>query len=95
MGYAPVTLEARDVTGQHAIRLRAVPGDSTVGELVSTAVSRLGLPNIDVEGRPFAFQARHETSGQQLFVSELVGEVLREGDRIRVLPDISAGAQGA
>ena len=91
MGYAAVTLEARDVTGQHAVRLRAVPGDSTVGELVTTAVSRLALPNVDPEGRPFSFQARHETTGQHLFASELVGEVLEDGDRIRVSPDISAG----
>ncbi len=95
MGYAPLELEARDVTGQHAVRLRAVAGDSTIGELVATAVSRMGLPRVDVQGRQLAFEARNEGSGQQLFTSEIVGEVLQTGDRIRVWPDISAGGGGA
>ena len=90
MGFA-LNLEALDVTGQHGIRLREFPGDNTVGELVATAVSRMGLRQTDPNGRPYTYQARHEATGSNLFVSEIVGEVLRGGDRVRVTPSIHAG----
>jgi hypothetical protein len=90
MGYK-ITLEAIDLSGQNAIRLRGFPAERTVGELVTTAVSRMGLRHSDPEGRPYTYQARHETNGQALYVSEVVGDVLKDGDRIRLAPNIDAG----
>jgi len=87
-----ITVEAMDLTGQNAIRLRGYPSNRTVGELVTTAVSRMGLRHNDPEGRPYTYQARHETSGQALYVAETVGDVLKTGDRIRLAPSIDAGA---
>jgi hypothetical protein len=86
-----ITVEAMDLTGQNAIRLRGFPAERTVGELVTTAVSRLGLQHNDPEGRPYTYQARHESSGHALYVSEVVGDVLKTGDRIRLAPSIDAG----
>jgi hypothetical protein len=94
MGYRAVsklTLEALDISGQTAVRLRGFPSDRTVGELVTTAVDRMGLKHQDPEGRPYVYHARHESSGQALHVSETVGDVLKNGDRIRLAPNIDAG----
>jgi len=90
MGYR-ISVEALDVTSQHAIRLRGVPAEQTVGELVTTAVGRMGLPTVDPAGRPYSFMARHEVTGEALFVSQPVGDVLKDGERIRVLPSVDAG----
>jgi hypothetical protein len=91
MGYK-MTIEAIDLSGQNAIRLRRFPAEHTVGELVTTAVARMGLRPNDPEGRPYTYQARHEASGQALFVSEVVGDVLKDGERIRLAPNIDAGS---
>jgi hypothetical protein len=91
MGYR-ISVEALDVTSQHAIRLRGVPAEQTVGDLVTTAVGRMGLPTMDPVGRPYSFMARRETTGEALFVSQAVGDVLEDGERIRVLPSVDAGS---
>jgi hypothetical protein len=72
--------------------LRGIPADQSVGELVNTVVARMGLRHSDPEGRPYTYQARHEANGQALYSSEIVGDVLAEGDRIRLAPSIDAGA---
>jgi len=86
-----LNLRAMDFTGQHSIRLRDFPGDKRVGELVDVAVSAMGLRQNDPSGRPYAYQARHERSGSNLFVSELVADVLVEDDVVRLTPNIDAG----
>ena len=92
MGYR-MTIEALDLSGQNVIRLRRFPAEQTVGELVTTAVSKMGLRTADPQGRPYTYQARHESNGQALFVSEVVGDVLKSGDRVRLAPNIDAGCK--
>jgi hypothetical protein len=94
MGFR-ISVEALDVTSQHAIRLRGVPSEQTVGDLVTTAVGRMGLPTMDPAGRPYSFMARREATGEALFVSQEVGEALQDGERIRVLPSVDAGVSDA
>lgn len=86
-----LNLEAVDLTGQHSIRLRDFPGDRRIGELVDTAVSGMGLRQNDPSGRPYTYQARHERTGSNLFSSEIVVDVLEEGDLVRLTPNIDAG----
>lgn len=90
MGFK-LSIEAADLSGQNVIRLNGFPAEQSVGDLVTTAVARLGLQHSDPEGRPYTFQARNEANGAALYASEVVGDVLREGDRIRLAPSIEAG----
>jgi hypothetical protein len=86
-----INLRASDVSGQKLAEARRVPGDATVGELVSGLLTRMNLPRNDVNGRPLRYQARLERAGRHLLSSELVGESLQEDDRLTLQPNVDAG----
>lgn len=83
-------LRASDVTGQRQINER-IPLEATVGELVQTFVGRMGLNDKDKQGNPFVYRARLEREGRHLNASEIVGDVLREDDRLTLHPNVDAG----
>jgi len=86
-----LNLTARDVSGQRRFQLRDVRSDTTVHELLSKLVQRMGLPTRDLIGAPQAFHAFLERDGRHLRSSEVVGEALREDDEIVLHPDVQAG----
>ena len=84
-------LEASDVTGQHMVRMRDFPRDSTVGDLVRQLVGRMELRDKDANGATYTYHARLEREGRHLHASEVVGDALKSGDRISLQPNIDAG----
>ena len=78
---APLEIRARDVTGQKRFRLKAVPGQASVGELVRTALARMGLGTRDHNGQELEYRARLQREGRQLHNSERVGDVLQHVER--------------
>ncbi len=86
-----VAVRVSDVSGQKSVRASAIPAYSTVGELVSGLLAKMGLKRQDVEGRPLEYHARLEREGRHLNGSELVGDALKEDDHIVLQPDIQAG----
>ena len=88
-----LNLEASDVSGQNRVRVANVRQGAAVGELVRTLVAKMGLSAKDSQGRDLAYHARHEREGRHLNPSELVGDVLREGDQVTLHPDIQAGGR--
>ena len=94
MAQAAVTtldLNARDVTGQKRFRLTAVPTHASVGELVRSALARMGLGSRDRDGQELEYRARLDREGRQLHNSERVGDVLQRDDEIMLTPRIQAG----
>jgi len=87
-----ISLKVRDVCRQRLVNANAVPYQATVGELVHGLVSRMGLPEADVEGRELTYHARLDREGRHLHASETVGDVLEEEDEIVLQPKIQAGA---
>jgi len=83
-------VRASDVTGQRSKSARA-PRDATVGEWVKTVVGTLGLRPRDDAGNPQVYRARLEREGRHLNPSEIVGEVLEEGDAVVLHPNVDAG----
>jgi hypothetical protein len=86
-----LTIEATDVTQQKHIRVSDLSEEATVGELVDGLIRSLNMPALDAEARPLSYHARLEREGRQLHASETVGEALRPGDLLTVLPNIEAG----
>jgi hypothetical protein len=86
-----LALEATDVSGQKTFSVPRVPMDSTVGELVRGLVPSMRLPETDVAGRPLNYHALLEREGRHLHASEAVADVLEEGDRVVLQPNIEAG----
>jgi hypothetical protein len=88
---ATLALEVSDVSKQKMARVRNVPRDSTVGELVQGLLDDLRLPQHDAEGRSLSYQALLPREARHLPPSETVGDVLVDGDALTLQPDIDAG----
>jgi hypothetical protein len=86
---ATLSLEVSDL--QKAFSLKDIPTTATVGELISAAIPRMNLPSRDDSGSPVCYRARHEREGRHLNDSEIVGDALKNDDRIFVEPNIEAG----
>jgi hypothetical protein len=85
----PITVH--DVSGQKSVRLRGVPSDATVNEVVRQLLGDMEMPNSDGDGRPLNYHARLERESRQLGDNERVGDVLQSGDALRLLPNVDAG----
>lgn len=85
----PILVE--DVTGQKAVRLRGVPSDATVNEVVKQLLSDMEMPVSDGDGRPLNYHARLEREARQLGDNERIGDVLQADNSLRLLPSIDAG----
>jgi hypothetical protein len=86
-------LRVSDVSGQKAVRARAVPLSSTVGELVQGLLASMGLARNDAQGRPLNYYARLEREGRQLNGAEIVGDALAEDDELTLTPNVEAGGR--
>jgi hypothetical protein len=64
---------------------------ATVSELISAAIPRMNLPSKDNTGSPVCYRARHERDGRHLHDSEIVGDALKNDDRVVFEPNIEAG----
>lgn len=90
-GAKPVSVSARDVSGQKRATAGAPP-DATVGALARALIAQMNLPQTDVEGRPMSYHVLHGREGRHLHPAETVGDVLQENDEIVLQPKIQAGA---
>jgi hypothetical protein len=86
-----IGLEASDVSGQKTARIRDVPIDWSVGELVQGLLSQMNLPQNDTSGRPLTYHLLLEREGRHLHGSELVGAAMETGDKVILQPNIDAG----
>ncbi len=85
-------LRFTDVTGQKIVRAPAVPTDSTIAELLSTILSKLGLARSDAKGRSLTYRARLERDGgRYLHGGEVVGDILKADDELMLAPNVDAG----
>lgn len=90
-----IDLRISDVSGQKTVRAKGVPGQSTIGELVTGLLTKMGLAKNDVQGRPLNYRARLDREGRHLSGAELVGDALKDDDFLVLQPNIDAGAPAA
>jgi hypothetical protein len=87
-----ISLQASDVSGQHIVQVHGVPLDATVGELTRSLIAKMELPPNDASGGPVNYQLRLDRDGRHLHAGETVGDLgLQPNDKVRLLPQISAG----
>ena len=88
---ATLDIRATDLSRARKFKLTGVPSQASVGELVRGALARMGLSNVDRDGREITYRARLEREGRQLHNAERIGDVLRTDDEIVLTPRINAG----
>ena len=83
--------EVSDVSGQKVVTVSHVPSDATVNEVVQEVIVKMRLPANDAEGRQFVYHMRHDREGRHLLGSEKIADVVQEGDRVVLQPNVDAG----
>ena len=81
-----IRLEFSDISGQKVFSVNNARGSSTVGEVVNEVLAHMQLPRSDASGQPVTYAARSNFEGRHVHSSELVGDSLREGDRLTLQP---------
>jgi len=87
-----IGITASDTSGQRSVRVKNVPADSTVGELLDVLMPRMNLGSAGANGNRLPMAARLDREGRHLNRSELVRDALRDQDHIVLHPQIMAGS---
>lgn len=85
----PITVQ--DLTGQKAVRVKGMPTDATVNEVVRKLLGDMDMPLMDGEGRELSYHATLEREQRRLGDNERVGDALQSNDSLRLFPNIDAG----
>ena len=80
-----------DATGNKEQRV-GLPDDVQVGIIMVKLVEKINLPAIGPDGNPISYKFIHKVSGRQLLETQTLAEAgVRDGDVLRLQPEITAG----
>jgi len=69
-----------------------LPDDAPLNKLISVLVEKLNLPKLGPDGGPLSYKFHHKNSGRQLQDTQTLSESgVKEGDLLRLQPEITAG----
>jgi hypothetical protein len=86
-----VNVEIWDATGNKR-QPAELPDDAPIDRLTYLLVERMSLPRHGPDGAPLSYKLHHKASGKQLLDSQTLGDAnVREGDVLRLQPEITAG----
>lgn len=84
-----------DVTGNKE-QQATLPDDAPVRRIIAKLVQMMKLPSTGPDGQPMSYKFHHKASGRQLTDEQTLGEAeVKDGDVLRLQPEITAGRGGA
>ena len=87
-----LTIEVWDATGNKKQTVE-VPSDAAINRVIAVLVEKMNLPRHSPDGQLMSYKFHHRASGRQLLDSETLSTAgVREGDILRLQPEITAGA---
>lgn len=87
-----ITTRIWDVTDSRSQQVEA-PDDVPLSRLLVVLVERMGLPINSPDGQIMSYKLHHKRTGQQLLDSMTLSEAgVRDGDDLRLQPEITAGS---
>ena len=88
---ANITVCIWDATGNKRQEVE-LPDNAPVNRIISVLLDRMNLPKNGPDGQPLVYKFHHKASGKQLQDTQCLADVgAREGDVIRLQPEITAG----
>lgn len=88
-----IKIEVWDATGNKR-QLVEVPTDAEVNRLIAVLIERMNLPRHSPDGQMMSYKFHHKSSGRQLLDSDtLQSASVKEGDILRLQPEITAGVR--
>jgi hypothetical protein len=86
-----LTIEVWDATGNKK-QLVELPSDAPVNRVIAVLVEKMNLPRYSPDGQLMSYKFHHKASGRQLLEEETLSSAgVREGDILRLQPEITAG----
>ena len=87
-----ITVEIWDATGSKKQALE-VPDDAPVNRILVVLVEKMRLPRQSPDGQLMSYKFHHKASGRQLLDNQTLAEAqVRDGDVLRLQPEITAGS---
>ena len=87
-----ITIEVWDATGNKK-QLVQLPSDAAVNRVIAVLVSKMNLPQHSPDGQLMSYKFQHRATGRQLLDTETLSSAgVRDGDIVRLQPEITAGA---
>jgi len=88
---ASITVCIWDATGNKRQEVE-LPDNAPVNRIISVLLDRMNLPKNGPDGQPLVYKFHHKASGKQLQDTQCLADVgAKEGDVIRLQPEITAG----
>jgi len=89
---ALLTVEVWDATGNKK-RTVEMPDDAPVQRILAVLIEKMNFPQHGPDGQLLSYKCQHRATGKQLLDNQTLGEVgVKDGDVLRLLPEITAGA---
>jgi uncharacterized ubiquitin-like protein YukD len=71
-----------------------LPDDAPCNKIIAVLVQKLSLPTNGPDGAPLSYKFHHKNSGRQVQDTQtLAAAQVRDGDILRLQPEITAGAR--
>jgi uncharacterized ubiquitin-like protein YukD len=88
---AMITVQVWDATGNKRQEVE-LPDDAPVNRIIAVLLEKMCLPQNGPDGQPLSYKFHHKASGKQLLDDQCLADVgAKEGDVLRLQPEISAG----
>ena len=88
---AGLDFRVSDASGQRSYTIKGFSPGASVRDLIKVLIPKMGLNTQDSNGRPLDYQAFSKTESVHLRGTDRVGDVLKQGEEVSILPDIAAG----
>jgi hypothetical protein len=86
-----INIEVWDATGNKK-QVVELPADAVVNRVIAVLVEKMNLPRHSPDGQLMSYKFHHRASGRQLLESDSLSSAgVREGDVLRLQPEITAG----
>lgn len=91
---AMITVEIWDATGNRRQHVE-MPDDAPINRVIAVLIDKMRFPQNAPDGQPLSYKLHHRASGKQLLETQCLADVgAKEGDVLRLQPEITAGAGG-
>ncbi|MBN4049919.1 EsaB/YukD family protein [bacterium AH-315-M10] len=86
-----ISVEVWDATGSNKRQVE-LPDDAPVNRILVVLVEKMSLPTHSPDGQVMSYKFHHKQTGRQLLDTQSLGQAeVREGDILRLQPEITAG----
>ena len=88
-----ITVDVWDATGNKK-RTVEMPDDAPLKRILAVLIERMSFPQHGPDGQLLSYKCQHRTTGKQLLDDQTLADAgVKEGDVLRLLPEITAGKE--